>query len=167
MRCPLNHTGAPTNHLPPRWRLSTAACVFISGSTNAFGAFRNLNKRERVLLHGSVLSLPPADSQSTLDKHADHLGLHLRNTKYIAPEVKQRTLCYLACVPSNRWQAVLSACRIPLPFQTTVYGMQEQREFDAASLGEWAQAGKEKWLWSLTIKSPGAMSQMILFRHAL
>ncbi|CAK0735575.1 hypothetical protein CVIRNUC_000603 [Coccomyxa viridis] len=112
-------------------------CVFVcllapqllseaaAGATRAFGAFKSLEKRERKLLQGRVKSLPAADITSTLDKHADHLGLHLRNTKYIAPE--------------------------------------EQGEFDAASLGEWARAGKDKWLWSLTIRSPGAMSQMILF----
>lgn len=38
-------------------------------------------------MQGSVKSVPLADVHSTLEEHADHLGLHLRNTKYIAPKV--------------------------------------------------------------------------------
>ena len=114
-------------------------------------------------MQGCVKSLPAVDITSMLDKHADHLGLHLRNTKYIAPEVG-RMHRYRICVPPN-WSKLPR--RIPLPSQSPFYGMQEQGEFDAASLGVWARAGKDKWLWSLTIRSPGAMSQMILFRQAL
>ena len=114
-------------------------------------------------MQGCVKYLPAVDVTSTLDKHADHLGLHLRNTKYIAPEVSRIHL-YRICVPLNRSKLPR---RIPLPSQSSHYGMQEQGEFDAASLGEWARAGKDKWLWSLTIRSPGAISQMMLFRQAL
>ena len=39
-------------------------------------------------------------------------------------------------------------------------------EFDAAALGQWAEAGGGALLWGLTIRSLGKKSQMLLFRQA-
>ena len=74
---------------------------------------------------------------------------------------------HYAAVQGHHSFGVNASSGLPLPFQTIVHNMQEQEEFDAASLGKWAWAGKDKWLWSLTLRSPGALSQMILFRQAL
>lgn len=39
-------------------------------------------------------------------------------------------------------------------------------EFSAAPIGDWAKAAGGAWLWGLSIRSPGAKSQMLLFRQA-
>jgi hypothetical protein len=41
---------------------------------------------------------------------------------------------------------------------------QDVGEFDAVSEGQWANLGGGAQLWGATISSPGAHSQMILFR---
>ena len=46
----------------------------------------------------------------------------------------------------------------------SVMGQQDVGEFDAVSGGQWADLGGGAQLWSLTIRSPGAQSQMVLFR---
>ena len=38
---------------------------------------------------GVDMYLPLADVEALLDNHEEHLGLHLRNTKFLAPQVEQ------------------------------------------------------------------------------
>lgn len=60
----------------------------LTGVPRAFEAFNGLQQSQKELLQGCINSVPLADVHSTVDEHADHLGLHLRNTKYIAPKVR-------------------------------------------------------------------------------
>ena len=46
----------------------------------------------------------------------------------------------------------------------SILSQQDGGEFDAVSGGQWADLGGGAQLWSLTIRSPGALSQMVLFR---
>ena len=51
-------------------------------------------------------------------------------------------------------------------FLTVLNRHQGVEEFDAASLGQWAEVEGGGLLWGLSIRSPGAKSQMLLFRQA-
>lgn len=58
-----------------------------AGIPRAFDAFRSLQRSQKELLQGSVMTVPLAEASSILEEHADHLGLHLQNTKYVAAKV--------------------------------------------------------------------------------
>jgi hypothetical protein len=56
------------------------------------------------LFLGRALELPPADIDYLIEEHSEYLGLHMRNTKYMAAEVA-------FCLMSPEWTARLWAGR--------------------------------------------------------
>lgn len=78
----------------------------------AFKAFRSLPKDLKELLQGSRTAIPLADVRSTLEEHADHLGLNLRNTKYIAPKVSDMTAHMRSSSYSGHQEDALRYCAV-------------------------------------------------------
>lgn len=72
-----------------------------AGIPRAFDAFRSLSRSQKDLLQGSVKIVPLAEASSILEEHADHLGLHLQNTRYIAPKVS----CNISPVHTGHFKA--------------------------------------------------------------
>ena len=79
------------------WLPASKLTNLFGAVPRAFRAFRSLSRNQKDLLQGSVRTVPHADVRSTLEEHADYLGLNLRNTKYISPKVSWHD--YLHALP--------------------------------------------------------------------
>ena len=64
----------------------------------SWAALKGMPEMDRYALFSVVLELPPADVDHFVDDHTHYMGLHMRNTKYMAAEVLD-----------NREQAPLNA----------------------------------------------------------
>ena len=88
-------THLPHKSLERVWLSASELKVVCGAVPRAFRAFRTLLTDQKELLQGSFRAVPLADVRSTLEEHADYLGLNIRNTKYISPKVSGVTILML------------------------------------------------------------------------
>ena len=65
-------------------------CFHVGSIPDCWAVLNAMPARDREVLLGKVLELPPADTDSLIEEHSEYLGLHMRNTKYMAAEVPPR-----------------------------------------------------------------------------
>lgn len=113
---------------------------------------------DREALLGRVLELPPADVDSLLEEHSEYLGLHMRNTKFMAAEVRPPPFRNRKAVCAWLEGEHNGSCDDPPWLWEQGFG-----NLDLLAEGTWVSLGGGGRLWSLSLMSADAPSHMLLF----